>query len=84
MKFIKVTHNVYRYTRSDMTGFQVLRKEWWLCGVRVWSTIKDKEDVPSWAFIQDACLGYTDWKSRIWKDHGHLVKAGDAAMEVKP
>ena len=61
---------VKRYTnRYDLNGVQILFKEWYLFQVvRVWFKEIDREDVPSWATIQCATLGSTDWKSKF-SDH---------------
>lgn len=71
---IVTLHRVRRYTRQDFTGFQVLTRERLLLGkLRVWSAEIDREDVPSWATIDKACLGSTDWKSRLLDQYGHLL-----------
>lgn len=55
-----------RYTnRHNFDGYQVLVRETRLFGVRIWSREIDREEVPSWASIQRATLGYTDWRSRF-------------------
>lgn len=72
---ITTRHRVRRYTRNDFSGYQVLFRERWLFGrLRVWITEIDREDVPSWAFIQRACLGSTDWESRLFNQYAHLLK----------
>ncbi|MBG9993424.1 MULTISPECIES: hypothetical protein [Gammaproteobacteria] len=73
MKIIATTHRVRRWTRSDCTGFQVLERVTRVLGMPIWCREIDREDVPSWAFIQRACLGETDWESRLFKDYAHLL-----------
>ncbi|AZR95124.1 hypothetical protein BBB39_16200 [Bordetella trematum] len=75
-RLIFIRHRVLRFTRSDLTGFQVLYRDRLLFGrIRVWRTEIDREDVPSWAFIAQACLGSTDWESRLFKEYAHLRPA---------
>lgn len=57
---------VRRYlNRSDFTGYQTLVRTWRLLGVPVFSWTVAREDVQSWASIQLATLGHTEWKSRF-------------------
>lgn len=72
---IAVTYRVLRYTnRHDFDSYQVLQREMRIFGICVWRTEVDREEVPSWAIIQRACLGSTDWESRIFKQHANLLK----------
>lgn len=73
MSIITATHRVRRWTRQDFTGFQVLERTTRVLGVPVWRSEIDREDVPSWAYIQRACLGYTEWKSRLFNEYTHLL-----------
>lgn len=73
-RLIITHHKVVRYTRNDLTGYQALFCDRLLFGKwRIWRTELDREDVPSWAFIASACLGYTDWESRLFKQYAHLL-----------
>jgi len=63
-----ITNNikVLRYTnKKDFDGYQLLIKSFFLFGIKIWTTILDREEVPSWANIQIATLGSTDWKSKF-------------------
>ena len=75
MKIIAITHRVRRWTQQDCTGFQVLERTTRVLGIPVWRSEIDREDVPSWAFIQRACLGGTEWESRLFKQYAHLLPA---------
>jgi hypothetical protein len=44
---------------------QELRKEWLVLGVVVWSKTLATEDVPTFAWIANACLGSSDWTSKF-------------------
>lgn len=46
----------------------LLKRCWMLYGVCVWSVVVDREDMPSWAWIAEGCLGSTDWQSRLRQD----------------
>lgn len=61
------TMRVQRWTRrKEFGGFQQLLKEWRIFGIKVWTTEEiDREDVPGWAEIQLATLGYTEWESKF-------------------
>lgn len=73
-RLITIRHRVLRYTRQDLTGYQILVRQWLIFGkVKIWSKVIDREDVPDWAFIQKACLGYSDWESRLYKEYAHLI-----------
>jgi hypothetical protein len=63
---IKTAIRVKRWTRrNEFGGFQQLLKEWRVFGVKVWTKEIDREDVPGWAEIQLATLGYTEWRSKF-------------------
>lgn len=71
---IKTRHRIMRYRcRTDFRGHLELWKEWTLFGVRVWKRVIDREDIPRWSLIEKGCFGSTQWKSRLWKEHGHLI-----------
>ena len=63
---IKVVIKVigYRY-RHEFGGYQLLVKDWYLCGVRVWRKILDREEIPAWVHIDLCCFGSTTWKSKF-------------------
>lgn len=42
---------------------QIIWKVYYLFFIPIWFKILLIETVPSWAIIQRACLGSTDWKS---------------------
>lgn len=69
MSLITTTHRIRRWTRGDFTGFQRLQRVTRILGIPIWIETIDEEDVPSWAFIQKACLGHTDWESRLFRQH---------------
>lgn len=57
---------VRRYSRRhEFGGYQILLKEWRVCGVKVWSQEIEREEVPGWAEIQLGALGSTDWQSKF-------------------
>lgn len=72
MAMVTIFHRVRRWTRGDFTGWQVLERVTCVCGVPIWSKEIDREDVPSWAYIQRACLGHTEWKSRLFEQYADL------------
>lgn len=74
MRLITTTYRIRRWTRADLTGFQRLQRVTRLLGIPVWIKTIDEEDVPSWAFIQKACLGYSDWKSRLFRQHADKLE----------
>jgi len=46
--------------------WQELRREYLVAGVPVWYEVLDREDVPSFAWIGDACFGDTcGWVSKF-------------------
>ena len=61
------THRVVRWvSRTDIVDcYQVLLRDTHIFGIRIWSREIDREDIPSWASIQRACLGWTEWRSRF-------------------
>jgi hypothetical protein len=66
MSIIKESYRVMSYrSRTSFEGYQILLKEWSIFGLKVWSSEIDREDVPSWVYIQQATLGSTDWKSKF-------------------
>ena len=66
MPLVTIEMRVRRYSnRHDFTGFQVLQRVTKILGVTVCVREIDREEVPSWAAIQSACLGSTEWKSRL-------------------
>lgn len=71
---IKTTHRVRRWTRNDFSGTQKLERVTWVLGIPVWVAAVDQEEVPIWATIQRAALGYTEWESRIFKQYSELLK----------
>lgn len=55
-----------RYTlRDSFGGYIALKRRYMLFGHVIWSTELEREDYPSWAHIQRATLGYTDWVSKL-------------------
>lgn len=63
---ISSTTRVKRYScRNEFGGYQLLLKEWRVCGIKVWSQEIDREEVPGWAEIQLGALGSTDWRSKF-------------------
>lgn len=50
---------------EDAGEYQVLKQQWRLWGILIWSKTLDREDIPAWASIQKACFGYTEWKSKF-------------------
>lgn len=74
MMLLATTHRVRRWTRQDFTGIQRLERVTKVLGITVLVRVLDAEDVPSWATIQRACLGYTDWESRIFAQHADLLQ----------
>lgn len=73
MKFATTNHRVLRWTRDDFSGYQVLQRVTRIFGVTVWIAEIDREDVPSWASIQRATLGSTDWESRLLSQYAALL-----------
>lgn len=70
MKLITSRYRAYTRTYADFTGYTYIVRQYLLFDLlRVWSIEIDREDVPSWAFIQQACLGSTDWVNPIWARH---------------
>lgn len=70
MKLITYRYRAYRRMRDDLTGYTFIVRQYLLFGLlRVWSVEIDREDFPSWVFIQKACLGSTDWVNPIWARH---------------
>jgi hypothetical protein len=53
---------------EDHFDRQYLTKQWKLFGICVWSCVLDYEDVPVYASVQVATMGFTDWKSEF-KDY---------------
>jgi hypothetical protein len=53
---------------DDHFDRQYLTKEWRLFGILIWSWVLDYEDVPVYASVQRATMGYTNWKSEF-KDY---------------
>lgn len=45
-----------------------LRRRVWIFGIRVWDQVLDSEEMPSWAWINSAVLGSSDWRSRLHDD----------------
>ena len=74
LTILTTRYRVRRWTRQDCSGYQ--RLEWVVslfgCPVFFWAI--DQEDVPSWAYIQRACLGFTEWESRLFKQYSHLLE----------
>lgn len=78
MSIVTTTHHVMRYSnRAEFAAVQRLERHVQVLGVTVWVDELDSEDVPSWALIERACLGSTEWKSRLLKQYAHLL--GDQA-----
>lgn len=50
---------------EDHYDRQYLIKEWRLFGFRVWKRTLDSEDVPVYASVSLACVGYTEWRSKF-------------------
>jgi hypothetical protein len=75
MNIITTTHTVLRWTKRDTFDdcYQELRRTTRVFGIPVWTTTIDREDVPSWALIQRACTGSTEWESRLFKQYEHLL-----------
>jgi hypothetical protein len=70
MKLITTRYRAWKHTRQDLTGYTVIKRQHRLFGwLLIWSVEIDREDIPSWAFIQRACLGSTDWVNPIWARH---------------
>lgn len=66
MSLLKKTFIVKSYrNKNSFEGIQVLFKEYRIFGIKVWSIEIDRENVPSFAYIQHATLGSTDWKSKF-------------------
>lgn len=72
MKLFKTRYRMWRKVREDFSGLQSLTKSWWVCGFPIWVSVVDSEEIPSWANIQRATLGSTDWTSRLWKQYATL------------
>lgn len=43
----------------------ILVKEYFFFDFHFWTKILEEEIVPSWAWIQSATLGHTEWKSKL-------------------
>ncbi len=66
MDLLKKNFVVKAYrNKNTFEGIQVLFKEYRIFGIKVWSIEIDREDVPSFVYIQQATLGSTDWKSKF-------------------
>lgn len=50
---------------SDQGTTQFLVKVWRLFGIKIWSRVIDKEEVPLTVVIEVATLGGTSWKSKF-------------------
>jgi hypothetical protein len=70
---ITTAYRIRRWTRMDLTGFQRLERVTQVFGLTVFVWTVAEEQVPSWATIQKACLGSTDWKSTL---HQHPLYLG--------
>lgn len=73
MRLLNTTHRIRRWTFRDFTGIQKLECVTKLLGLTVFVWEVDREDVPSWATIQIATLGSTDWKSRLFSQYADLL-----------
>lgn len=74
MAILTQTYHITRYaSRKDFSGYQVLTRITRVLGIPIWVREIDREDVPSWATIQRMCLGYSEWRSRLFEQHGHLL-----------
>lgn len=51
-----------------------LRKRTYLGLLRIRDQVLAEEDMPSWAWIQEACLGRTDWRCSLFDDPRITVK----------
>ena len=72
MKIITTEVVVRRFSdRFSFESEQRLTKEYRLFGLKIWSTVLDTEEVPTWASIQVGCLGYTEWISKFSKYIDH-------------
>lgn len=66
MDLLKKSFVVKAYrNKNAFEGYQVLLQEYRIFGIKVWSVEIDRETVPSFAYIQHATLGSTDWKSKF-------------------
>lgn len=66
MKLITTTHTCLRYRkRQEFEAWQVVERQTRFLGFVIWSREIDREGVPSWALIQKATLGSTEWRSRL-------------------
>jgi hypothetical protein len=70
---IRSTYRIRRWTFNDFTGLQKLECVTKLLGITVFVSEVDREVVPSWVTIQLATLGSSDWKSRLFEQHAHLL-----------
>jgi len=73
--------HIYRIRRftslTDFSAVQRLERVTQAFGVPIRVKVIDEEDVPSWALIALACLGSTDWESRLFKQYDHLLNPKD-------
>lgn len=53
---------------EDQGVKMTLRKRTYLGFVRIRDEVLAEEDMPSWAWIQTACLGSTDWECSLYGD----------------
>ena len=71
----RIRYTVYgSYTRGTYKGSgycedhvdrQYLVKEWRLFGFCIFKWRLDHEDIPVWASVQKATMGYTEWESEF-------------------
>lgn len=81
IKLITTSYRVRRWTRQDFTGYQVLERVTCVLGLPVRVSKIDREDVPGWVAIQRGALGFTDWKSRLFREYAHLL-SGPASIST--
>ncbi len=58
---------------KDQGSTQHLVKRWHWRGLVVWTRILDSEEIPMWALCQLGAFGDTDWESRLFREHRHLL-----------
>lgn len=64
---MKTSFKVLRYVREWDT-WQILYKEWYIFGFRVWRRVIDREDIPRHVYIQYLALGdWHGWKSKFYE-----------------
>ena len=74
---LTTTYRIRRWTnRVDLTGVQKLERVTKLLGITIFVWVLDTEEVPSWAFIQRATLGRSDWESRLFREYSKLLMEG--------